>query len=139
MNIDVAEVTPSKEIKMTDTLDYLPLGQPVQVHFLEPEVGLQTLYVAGYSMDTPGQSEPTYMLSENWPIKCRGDVTDGWTREAFGVEVHNNHRDDGNLARVLLTEIERLRPHYQGRGLDQARIQMLDHFAEVIRKQDQGI
>lgn len=38
------------------------------------------------------------------------------------------------LLEALEAEIARLRPHYQGRGLDQARVQMLDHFADFIAK-----
>lgn len=40
-------------------------------------------------------------------------------------------REVDHLKRIQ-DEIDRLRPHYQGRGLDQARIQMLDHFENFI-------
>lgn len=67
-------------------LDVLPLGTPVEVDFKEAEVGRQTLYVAGVTADDPNNHHPSYWLSETWPVKCRGDVSDGWDRSHFTVQ-----------------------------------------------------
>ena len=67
-------------------LDVLPLGTPVEVDFKEAEVGHQTLYVAGVTADDPNNHHPSYWLSETWPVKCRGDISDGWDRSHFTVK-----------------------------------------------------